>query len=113
MMRAFLGFAALAMLAWIVTGTMLWLGEYGDPVTAFSSFWTTLHSDWMVLVLVTDLLMFTIAAFVWVAMDLRTHGAPPTQIVAWLALMLCLGSVVLFVYLARRAPPSVSAPATA
>lgn len=112
-MRTLLLLAAFAMLAWIVIGSVLWIGEYGDPVIAFSSFWATLHSDWMLLILFTDMLMFTIAAFVWVATDLRAHGAPPTQIVAWLALMLCLGSVVLFVYLARRAPPSASAPATA
>jgi hypothetical protein len=107
-MRSFLLLAAAGMLAWIVIGTILWFGDYGDPATAFSYFWTTLRSDWMLLVLVTDMLMFTIAAFVWVALDLRARGAPPVQIVAWLTPMLFLGSAVLFVYLARRVPSSTS-----
>ena len=59
-------------------------------------------SDWMLLLVVTDMLVFTAAAFVWVAFDLRARGAAWGHTVAWLVPMLFLGSAILFVYLARR-----------
>lgn len=101
-MRAPLILAAVGMFLWIITGTVLWLGEHGNPYAAFTHFWTALQSDWMLLVVATDMLMFTVAAFVWVAIDLHAHRAPATRILGWLVPMLFLGSAVLFLYLARR-----------
>jgi len=101
-MRTVLYLGAAAMCGWIVTGTVLWFGQHGGPALAWTHLWSTLGSDWMLVVLLTDMLVFTIAAFVWVAVDLRARSAPPGHIAAWLVPMLFLGSAVLLLYLTRR-----------
>ena len=113
-MRAFLVLAALGMLGWVVTGTTLWLGQYGGDLTeAFASVWALATADWMLLLVLTDMLVFTIAALVWVALDLHARGASPPEVVAWLGPMLLFGSAVLLFYLARRAARPGAAPAAA
>jgi hypothetical protein len=112
-MRGMLVVAALVLAGWIVTGTVLWFVEHGDPTAAWLHFWTTLRSDWMLIVLVTDMLVFTTAAFVWVAFDLRGRDASRPEIIAWLAPMLLFGSAVLLVYLARRARRPTASPGVA
>jgi len=112
-MRGILVVAAVVMLAWIMTGTVLWFAEHGAPTAAFQHFWTALRSDWMLIVLVTDLLVFTTGAFIWVAFDLRGRGASGPGITAWLALMLVFGSAAFLFYLARRTTRVPSVPTAA
>lgn len=101
-MRRLFYLGAVLMAAWIVTATVLWIGPHRDAVTACWHFWNALRSDWMLILIVTDMAVFTAAAFAWVAMDLRKRGATTVAIIGWLAPMLLLGSAVLLVYLARR-----------
>jgi hypothetical protein len=109
MMRAFYLAAAAVMFGWIAVATTLWLGQHGGDVTeAFVSVWQLATADWMLLLVLTDMLVFTVAAFVWVALDLRARGATALATVVWLGPMLLLGSAVLFFYLARRTTRPVS-----
>jgi hypothetical protein len=102
-MRSLLYGGAALMAGWIVLATLLWLQQNaGDPVAGFSYFWGMVTADWLLVLLVTDLMVFTVAAFVWVTLDLRRRRASWRQVVAWLAPMLVLGSAVLLVYIARR-----------
>lgn len=109
-MRSLLYVTAALILSGIVAGVVLWFGQHGDPVTAFTHFWTVLRSDWMLVVIVVDMLVFTTVAFVWVAMDLRGRGASVPVIVGWLGTMLFLGSAVLLFYLARRSGSRIGLP---
>lgn len=101
-MRRLLYLGAGLMLAWVVTASVLWIGGHGEPDAAFWHFWNTLRSDWMLILIVTDMAVFTAAALVWAAADLRRRGATPVVTVGWLIPMLLLGSAVLLLYLARR-----------
>jgi hypothetical protein len=101
-MRRLLYLGAVLMLAWVVTATLLWIGPQGDPLAAFWHFWAALRSDWMLVLIVTDMAVFTAAALVWVALDLRRRDATAAAVVAWLVPMLLLGSAILLVYVARR-----------
>lgn len=104
---------AVVMLGCVATGTVLWIGQYGgDPGAAIVGFWQLASADWMLRLVLVDMLVFTIAAFVWVALDLHARGASSPEIVAWLVPMLMLGSAVLLLYLARRVARG-SAPAGA
>jgi len=103
--RGILVVIAVVMLGWVAAGTVLWLGQYGgDPGAAMVGFWQLASADWMLRLVLVDMLVFTIAAFVWTALDLRARGASFPEIVAWLVPMLLLGSAVLLLYLARRVP---------
>lgn len=93
---------AVLMAAWIVTAAVLWIGPHGDALGAFWHSWNALRGDWILLLLVTDMAVFTAAAFVWVALDLRARGATAVAVAGWLVPMLVFGSAVLLLYLARR-----------
>lgn len=108
-MRPLFYFGAALMLAWIITAGILWVGPQGDPNAAFWHFWASLMSDWMLILILTDMAVFTALAFVWVALDLRGRGATAGTIVGWLVPMLLLGSAVLLFYLARRTRPLAAA----
>jgi hypothetical protein len=64
----------------------------------------------MLILIVSDMAVFTAAALVWAVADLRRRGATPIATVGWLVPMLLLGSTVLLLYLARR--PESPAPLT-
>lgn len=102
-MRRLLYLSAILMLAWVVTASVLWVGAHGDA--ALWHLWDTLRSDWMLVLIVTDMAVFTAAALVWAASDLRAHGATAGAMMGWLVPMLLLGSAVLLFYLARRTRP--------
>jgi len=108
-MRAFFLGAAVVMFGWIAIATVLWLGQYGGDVReAAVSLWQLATADWMLRLVLTDMLVFTVAAFAWVALDLRARGATAQVAALWLGPMLLLGSAVLFLYLACRTARPVS-----
>jgi hypothetical protein len=88
--------------AWIAVATALWLRQAGGAWPAWHHFWSAVGADWMLVLVLSDLSVFTLLALVWLVRDLRARGAGVGRIVAWLAPVLVVGSAVLLVYLGRH-----------
>lgn len=102
MIRILLGAAAAGFLAWEALAVALWLRSGGTIASA----WRAAGSDWMILLFLTDGLLFAAAGLGAMAVDLRRTGASRGRIAAWLACGVLLGSPVLLFYLSRRRPPA-------
>ncbi|MDH3495541.1 MAG: hypothetical protein OER21_02145 [Gemmatimonadota bacterium] len=102
-MKKLLGYLwATGFVAWIAYATVRWVRESDGWMPALTHLWETLHVDWMLLLIVTDLLVFTIFAIAWLVVDLRRHGASAGRIAAWIGPLFVFGNAVLVVYLLRR-----------
>jgi len=96
--------SALFFLAWQGTTVVLWLSQYDSPAEAVRCHLETLRQDWLLLMIVTDLMAIFVLAVSWVIVDLRKRGASFSPCVAWTLLLILFGSSALLVYLARAAP---------
>ncbi len=102
-MKKLLGYLwSVVFVAWIVIATVRWLEHPDGVLGALTHLWQHLHADWMLLLIVSDLLVFTLLAIAWLIIDLHRRGASPGRIAAWIAPLFVLGNVVLVVYLLRR-----------
>jgi hypothetical protein len=104
MRRALLLLSAAAFFVWENVATARWLRAHDGVAAGLAHAWAALRQDDLVLLVWTDMGVFTILAFAWLAHDLGRRRAPVARRVAWIAGTFVLGSPALLVYLALRGP---------
>jgi hypothetical protein len=95
---------ALAFLLWELVAVVLWARESGGLRAAPAHFWRSLHSDWMVLLVVTDHLVVAGAVLVGLWLDAARAGASAARRVGLAIAFIALGSPAMLLYLAWRLP---------
>ncbi|HEU4830123.1 MAG TPA: hypothetical protein VFT04_13095 [Gemmatimonadales bacterium] len=93
---------ALLFLVWEAYGAAQWVSHAGGVGPALRHFWTLLHGDWILLVVVTDLLLIAgvVLAGLWIDAARRGFTLPRRMLVA--VAFIVFGSPVLLWYLASR-----------
>jgi hypothetical protein len=87
---------------WEVYAAVQWVGEAGGIGRAFDHFWSTLSSDWMALIVVSDHLVVAGAVLIGLWIDAGRLGWPMLRRVLLAMAFVALGSPTLLVYLAWR-----------
>lgn len=119
-LRASLLALALLFLVWEAYGAVRWISHAGGIVPAARHFWAQLHSDWMLLVAVSDLLLVAAIALVALWADAMRRGVTLSWRVFLAGTFIAFGSPVILCYLAWRlkntadsSPAAVSPPGSA
>ena len=102
MQRSLLWLTALSFLIWEAIGAFQWVRHARGFGPAFAHLWETLHSDWMLLVVVSDHLVIALCVLVWLWRDATERGWSRARRLAWVVMVVVLGSPALLVYLAVR-----------
>lgn len=113
MRRILLWAGAFTFAAWELVGVLLWVSAAGSLGVARDQTWARLRSDWYLLIVVTDHLVIAGVVLLWVWGDMVRRGwSLPTRI-AWLVVLIALGTPTLLAYLAERPVPRGAVPASA
>ena len=108
MRRTLLWVGAFAFAAWELVGVMLWVRAAGSLSAARDLTWGRLWSDWYLLILVTDHLVIAAILLLWIWVDMgRRHWSLAPRL-AWLVVIIALGTPGVLAYLAER--PGSGAP---
>jgi uncharacterized membrane protein YczE len=87
---------------WSNIAVTLWLRQHGSVARGFAHFAATLRADWMLLLILTDAAIFTLAVIIWLWQDLKQRQLSSVYRWIWLGLTIILGCPGLFLYLAAR-----------
>lgn len=111
MRRILLWVGAFAFAAWELGSVILWVRAAGSLAAARDLTWDRLRSDWYLLIVVTDHLVIAgiLLLWIWVDMGRRRWSLAPR--LAWLVVIIALGTPGVLAYLAER--PGTGAPAAA
>ncbi len=91
-----------AIFAWFNVGFVLWL-KGGDSLTArFAHAWQAASSDWLVVIILSDALVFVVFVLAWLWRDARARMLTTRRRIGWVVATVALGSPALLVYLAYR-----------
>jgi len=93
--------SAFVILVWFAIGAYWWLNSYGTLSQAVSHFWSTMRSDWMVLLFINDLVLLILIVCAWALKDASARQLGAARWF-WAIFILALGSPALFIYLAIR-----------
>ena len=96
--------AALVFFVWQNVAIAHWLTDHGGLEAGLAHAWATLRADRMVLLIWTDMGVFSLAALVWFARDMRVRGPSRARRALWLTATLVLGCPGFLTYLALRTP---------
>ncbi len=102
MRRILLWVGALAFAGWELVGVLLWVAAAGSLGVASGQTWARLRSDWYLLIVVTDHLVIAGVVLLWVWGDMGRRGWSLGARLAWLVVLIALGTPTLLAYLAER-----------
>lgn len=94
--------AAATFFAWENVAAAQWLAAHGGLAAGLTHAWRALWTDRLVLLILTDMGVFSLAALVWFVRDMRQQGLTRTRRAAWLAGTIILGCPAFLTYLAFR-----------
>jgi hypothetical protein len=102
LIRIVLVASAILFLVWEVYAAVRWIGEAGGIEPAFDHLWSTLGSDWMALIVVSDHAVIAGAVLIALWIDARRLGWLLWRRVLLAVAFVALGSPTLLVYVAWR-----------
>ena len=100
--RALIILAAVLTFLWFNVATYWWVNSFDSVAAAIGRTWSTIINNWMILVIISDSIVFLLLIFVWLLGDARQRGWTGFKRWGWLIAMIAFGSPALLIYLVRR-----------
>ena len=100
--RALVIVAAVLIFLWFNVATYWWVNSFDSFAAAMSRTWTTIINNWMILIVISDSIVFLLLIFVWLLADARQRGWKDFRRWGWLVAMIAFGSPALPIYLVLR-----------
>ena len=100
--RIIISLAAALVLIWFNIATYWWVSSFGSVGTAISQTWNLISTNWMIMIILTDSLIFLCLIFAWLVSDAKRRGWTGYKRWGWIAAILALGSPALIMYVVLR-----------
>lgn len=100
--RTMIYVAAASIFIWFNVATYLWVTSFDSVAAAISQTWNLITTNWMILIILSDSLIFLCLILAWLVVDAKRRGWTGYRRWGWIAAILALGSPPLIVYLVLR-----------
>ena len=100
--RVVIGMAAILIFIWFNVATYWWVHDYDSVRFAISGTWRLMTGNWMLLIIISDSLVFLCLIFVWLLRDARHRGWTSYKRWLWIPAILLFGSPALLTYVLLR-----------
>lgn len=100
--RTMIYVAAASIFIWFNVATYLWVTSFDSVAAAISQTWNLITTNWMILIILSDSLIFLCLILAWLVVDAKRRGWTGYRRWGWIAAILALGSPALIVYLVLR-----------
>jgi hypothetical protein len=100
--RTIIVVVAFAIFFWFNLATYWWINNFDSVSIAISRTWQAIANNWMILIILSDSLLFMLLIFIWLLKDARRRGWTGYKRWGWIVALLGLGSPALLLYLVFR-----------
>ena len=100
--RTLIWLTAILIFIWFNVATYWWVDSFDSLGSAISSTWRLMTGNWMLLIILSDSLVFLCLIFVWLLRDAVWRGWTGYKRWLWLPAILLFGSPALLGYVALR-----------
>lgn len=100
--KTLIALAAVLTFGWFNLATYWWVKSFGSVNAAIAQTWVAMTSNWMLLIILCDSVVFLVLIFAWLLRDARERGWIGYKRWAWLVAILAFGSPALMMYIIAR-----------
>lgn len=100
--RTIIAIAAVVIFLWFNLATYWWVNNFNSAAEAISLTWKAITTNWMIIIIISDSIVFVLLIFVWLVADARQRGWSGYKRWGWILAILAFGSPALMIYLVSR-----------